>query len=127
MPAYAVDLLAAALEDLAGLGVLVLGASYRGGVKETAFSGVFPTVEELRRRGAVPYVSDPMYTGAELARLGLPAWNGEPVGAAIVQADHAEYRTLTGADLPGVRVLVDGRRVTDPQRLAGIRRLVIGG
>jgi nucleotide sugar dehydrogenase len=127
MPGYAVDLLAAAVEDLAGVGVLVLGACYRGGVKETAFSGVFPTVEELRRRGATPYVSDPLFSTAELAALGLPAWSGEPVGAAIVQADHAEYRALTAAELPGVRVLVDGRRVTDPARLDGIRRLVIGG
>jgi nucleotide sugar dehydrogenase len=126
MPAYAVDLLAAAAGDLTGVGVLVLGASYRGGVKETAFSGVFPTVDELRRRGAVPYVSDPMYSADELVALGLPAWNGEALGAAIVQADHAEYRSLTADDLPGVQVVVDGRRVTDPERL-GIRRVVIGG
>jgi nucleotide sugar dehydrogenase len=126
MPAYAVDLLAAAVGDLAGVGVLVLGASYRGGVKETAFSGVFPTVDELRKRGATPYVSDPMYSADELVALGLPAWGGEALGAAIVQADHAEYRSLTAADLPGVQVVVDGRRVTDPERL-GIRRVVIGG
>jgi nucleotide sugar dehydrogenase len=127
MPSYAVDLLAAAAGDLSGLAVLVLGASYRGGVKETAFSGVFPAVEELRRRGATPYVSDPMYSAAELTALGLPAWAGEPVRAAIVQADHAEYRMLSAADLPGVEVVVDGRRVTDPERLGGIRRVVIGG
>ncbi len=127
MPAYAVDLLQAAVGDLAGTSVLVLGASYRGGVKETAFSGVFPTVAELRRRGATPYVSDPMYSPAELERLDLPAHRDEPVTAAIVQADHAEYRTLTPADLPGVEVLVDGRRVTDPAQWAGRRRVVIGG
>jgi hypothetical protein len=44
-----------------------------------------------------------------------------------VQADHAEYRSLSAADLPGVKVLVDGRRTTDPERLEGIRRIVIGG
>jgi nucleotide sugar dehydrogenase len=126
MPAYAVDLLAAAYGDLAGVDVLVLGASYRGAVKETAFSGVFPTVAELRRRGANPYVSDPMYSADELTALGLPAYGGEPVTGAIVQADHAEYRTLAATDLPGVRVLVDGRRVTDPARWDGVRRLVIG-
>jgi nucleotide sugar dehydrogenase len=127
MPAYAVDLLAAALGDLTGVGVLVLGASYRGGVKETAFSGVFGTVAELRKRGAVPYVSDPMYSSAELAAHDLPPYAGEALGAAILQADHAEYRTLSSDDLPGVKVLVDGRRTTDPERLPGIRRIVIGG
>ncbi|ROT33154.1 nucleotide sugar dehydrogenase [Micromonospora sp. HM5-17] len=127
MPEYAVDLLAAAVGDLTGVGVLVLGAAYRGGVKETAFSGVFPTVDALRRRGATPYVSDPMYTAGELTALGLPAYADEPVTAAVVQADHAEYRTLGSADLPTVRVLVDGRRVTDPARWPGVRRVLIGG
>ena len=126
MPAYAVDLLQAAVGDLAGTPVLVLGAAYRGGVKETAFSGVFATVEQLRARGATVYVSDPMYTDTELEKLDLPAHRGEPVTAAVIQADHVEYRTLTQADLPGVRVLVDGRRVTAPEAWAGVRRIVIG-
>ena len=127
MPAYAVSLLADEYGDLTGAGVLVLGAAYRGGVKETAFSGVFPTVEALRARGAHPYVSDPMYSAEELRSLGLPPHEGEPVTAAIVQADHADYRKLGAADLPGVGVLVDGRRVTDPARWDGVRRVVIGG
>ena len=127
MPDYAVDLLEAAYDGLPGASVLVLGASYRGGVRETAFSGVYPTVEALRRRGAMAYVQDPMYTADELDAIGLPGHRGEPVTAAVIQADHAEYRTLTEADLPGVRVLVDGRRVTDPNAFTTIRRLVIGG
>ncbi|WP_261718375.1 nucleotide sugar dehydrogenase [Streptomyces sp. FZ201] len=127
MPEYAVDLLAAAYGDLSGAPVLVLGAAYRGGVKETAFSGVFPTVEALRARGALPYVSDPLYTAEELTALGLTPHRGEKVTAAILQADHAEYRALTPADLPDVTVLVDGRRATDPEAWQGVRRIVIGG
>ncbi len=127
MPHYSVDLLAAAHGDLSGAAVLVLGASYRGSVKETAFSGVFPLVAELRERGATPYVSDPLFTAEELEQHGLPAHRGEPVVAAVIQADHPEYRSLTPADLPGVEVLVDGRRVTDPAAWEGRRRVVIGG
>ncbi|MGW3241722.1 nucleotide sugar dehydrogenase [Streptomyces sp. NPDC001070] len=127
MPSYAVDLLAAAYGDLKDVNVLVLGAAYRGGVKETAFSGVFPTVEALKAYGAVPYVSDPMYTDEELAAHGLTPHRGETVTAAVLQADHAEYRELSASDLPDVRVLVDGRRTTDPARWAGVRRVVIGG
>jgi nucleotide sugar dehydrogenase len=127
MPRYSVDLLAAAYGDLADAPVLVLGAAYRGGVKETAFSGVFPLVADLRERGAKPYVSDPLYTADELEALGLPAHRGEPVVAAVVQADHAKYATLTPADLPDVEVLVDGRRVTDAAAWDGRRRIVIGG
>jgi len=127
MPAHAVDLLAAAAGPLAGLRVVVLGAAYRGGVKETAFSGVFPTVEALRAAGATPLVHDPLYSDDELARLGLDAYHvGEPVDAAVVQADHTEYRTLGEADLPGVRALVDGRGVTDAALWPSVTRTVIG-
>ncbi|MQM28430.1 nucleotide sugar dehydrogenase [Glycomyces albidus] len=126
MPAYAVEVLAAAYGDLEGANVLILGAAYRGGVKETAFSGVFPLVESLRAKGANPFVADPMYTVEELEHEGLPAHRGEAVTAAVVQADHDEYRTLAPADLPEVRVLLDGRRVTDPAAWSGRRHIVLG-
>jgi nucleotide sugar dehydrogenase len=127
MPAHVVGSLAEALGDLAGLRVVVLGAAYRGGVKETAFSGVFPAVEALRSRGATALVHDPMYTDDELRRLGFePYALGDPVDAAVVQADHREYAALGPADLPGVRLLLDGRGVTDPQRWQGTPRLLLG-
>ncbi|PZP18771.1 MAG: nucleotide sugar dehydrogenase, partial [Kocuria rhizophila] len=127
MPDFAVDLLAQAHGDLAGQRVVVLGAAYRGGVKETAFSGVFATVGALRTRGAEVTVHDPMYTDEELVTLGFtPHAEGAEVDAAILQTDHAEYRSLTPADLPGVRTFVDGRNVTDAQSWAGVTRRVIG-
>jgi nucleotide sugar dehydrogenase len=126
MPAYAVDVLAAAYGDLSGANVLVLGAAYRGGVKETAFSGVFPLVESLKAKGATPLVSDPMYTAEELTALGLDPHRGETVTAAVLQADHAEYRELSAADLPEVEVFVDGRRTTDPAAWRGRRHIVLG-
>ena len=113
MPDYAIGLLEGAYGDLTGATVAVLGASYRGGVKETAFSGVFATVEAIKHRGAVPLVNDPMYTDAELGRLGFTPYHlGERVDAAVVQADHDEYRKLGPADLPGIRAFIDGRRVS---------------
>ena len=127
MPAYAVELLAAHYGDLEDVPVLVLGAAYRGGVKETAFSGVFPTVAALRERGARPLVSDPLYEPEELEALGLPAHRGQAVAAAVIQADHDQYRTLSPADLPGVSVLIDGRRVTEPAAWDKGCRVVIGG
>ncbi len=127
MPAYVVGRAAEVMGSLEGLNVVVLGASYRGRVKETAFSGVFPTVAELRERGAKVSVHDPMFTDEELASFGWEPYHlGEPVDVAIVQADHPEYQALTPADLPGIRLLYDGRRVTDPDLWRGTPRLVIG-
>jgi nucleotide sugar dehydrogenase len=130
MPAYAVSLLAEEQgSELAGVRVAVLGIAYRGGVKETAFSGVFPTVEALKERGADVVVADPMYTDEEIRGLGFTPYtvgSGEPVDAAIIQTDHVEYRTLTPADLPGISTLIDGRRITDPAAWTAVRRRVIG-
>ncbi|WP_433164741.1 nucleotide sugar dehydrogenase [Kribbella sp. CA-247076] len=127
MPDYTVGLLEGAYGDLDGAKVVVLGAAYRGGVKETAFSGVFPAVEALKARGAEVSVHDPLYTDQELQQLGFtPYALGAPVDAAVLQADHPEYAQLTPAELPGVKVLVDGRDRTDPARWAGVRRIVIG-
>ncbi len=128
MPAYAVSRAAELLGDLTGLRAVVLGASYRGGVKETAFSGVFATVQALRERGAEVLVHDPMYDDVELAAFGWEPYQlGGPVDLALVQADHSDYRDLTPADLPGIRLLVDGRQVTDPTSWAGTPRIAIGG
>ena len=127
MPAYAVGLARRAYGTLDGARVVVLGAAYRGGVKETAYSGVFPTVAALVADGATVTVHDPLYTDDELRALGLgPHRLGAVVDVAIVQADHATYRTLSITDLPGVRVVVDGRRVLDATRFAGVEVLVIG-
>jgi nucleotide sugar dehydrogenase len=129
MPAYAVRRLTGALGgEPAGLRVLVLGAAYRGGVKETAFSGAFGVVAELERRGATALVSDPLFSAAELSALGLHPWDGEPVDALVVQADHQEYRSLGPTDFPGVRAVLDGRAILDPApwREAGVPLLRIG-
>jgi nucleotide sugar dehydrogenase len=127
MPTYAVAALQEAHGDLTGALVVVLGAAYRGGVKETAFSGVFPTVVALQAAGARVVVHDPLYSDEELASIGfMPHHIGEPVDAVVVQADHDEYRDLSVADFPGVRTLVDGRRITDPDRWQGVTRRIIG-
>ena len=127
MPDYAVGVLADAFGDLHGATVVVLGAAYRGGVKETAYSGVFRLVDLLADLRATPLVSDPLYTDDELAALGLPAYHGEAADAIIVQTDHQRYRDLDAADWPGVKVLVDGRGITDPNRWQAVQRILLGG
>lgn len=115
------------LGDLNGRKAVVLGAAYRGGVKETAFSGVFPTVDALKARGAEVVVHDPLYSAQELAHYGFDAYNiGESAELVIVQTDHAAYKELTPSDFPGVKLLVDGRNITSPKLWAGTPRIVVG-
>lgn len=128
MPERLVERAEGILGSLSGTRAVILGAAYRGGVKETAFSGVFPTADALRARGAEVFVHDPLYSDDELRDLGLtPYAEGTPVDVAILQTDHAEYRSLAPASLPGVRLLVDGRNATDAALWTGTPRLVVGG
>lgn len=127
MPSHVVDTLAKIHGDLSGQRVVVLGASYRGGVKETAFSGVFPTVAALEKLGAKVSVHDPMYTDEELLQYGFSAYHfGESIDAAIVQADHGIYRDISPKDLPGARTLLDGRGITSESKWLGVRYHVVG-
>jgi nucleotide sugar dehydrogenase len=127
MPEHAVDLLEEEIGNLSGKNVAVLGISYRGGVKESAFSGVFPTVAALTSKGAKVVVHDPMYTDSEITALGFTPYKiGGAVDGMILQADHAEYKKLSAADFPGVKAVVDGRRALDAKSFAGINVRVIG-
>ncbi|USX45212.1 nucleotide sugar dehydrogenase [Dietzia kunjamensis] len=128
MPRYTVGLaVGASGGSLEGKKAVVLGAAYRGGVKETAFSGVFATVDALREAGAEVSVHDPMYSENELQEFGWePYALGNPVDVVVLQADHAEYRELSADDLPGVSVVVDGRRILDADRFSTATVLVVG-
>lgn len=128
MPERLVQQAADLLGSLHGMKAVVLGAAYRGGVKETAFSGVFPTAVALQERGAEVVVHDPLYSDDELRGLGFePHTLGEDVDVAILQTDHVEYRDLAPDDLPGVKLLVDGRAITRSERWTGTPRIVVGG
>ncbi|TQL48622.1 nucleotide sugar dehydrogenase [Homoserinimonas aerilata] len=127
MPNYAVQLLEGAYGALTGARVTVLGAAYRGGVKETAFSGVFDTVSALITAGATVQVHDPMYTAEELIALGfIPFAEGAKSDAVIVQADHTEYLGWGEAELPGVKVILDGRRVLQSDSWPSATYIAIG-
>jgi len=107
--------------------VVVLGAAYRGNVKEAAFSGVFPVVAALAGAGARAVVHDPLFSDDELVGMGLtPGHLGEPCDGALVQADHDAYRELRAVDLPGVRAVVDGRGVLGPDGWHGVEVRRIG-
>ena len=127
MPRYAVELLAAELGSLRDLHIAVLGAAYRGGVKETAFSGVFGVVDAITELGGRASVHDPLFTDDELTALGfVPYRLGEACDAAILQAEHSEYRNLQRKDLGGAATLLDGRSCVDPASDLKIIQLGVG-
>ena len=127
MPAHMVDLLEAELgEPVEVRRVVVLGLAYRAGTKEDAFSGTYPLVAELERRGATALVHDPMYTADELAGLGFTPYDGSSVDGAVLHTGHEEYRSYGPDDLPGASAIVDGRNVLDAGQWPGVGLRTLG-
>lgn len=127
MPNYAVSLLESVHGSLRGERVVVLGAAYRGGVKETAFSGVFDTVAGLELLGATVTVHDPLYSDAEIAALGfVPFIIGNAADAIVVQADHSEYKDWGPSQAPEVRSILDGRRALSADSWPDVAYVAIG-
>lgn len=127
MPQHAVSILGLALGTLKGQRVAVLGISYRGGVKESAFSGVFPVVAGLISAGALVTVHDPMYTDDEIVDLGFTPFNfAQQIDGVIIQADHEEYKSFSSESFCGVKAVIDGRRVLSPNKFESVYFGVIG-
>jgi nucleotide sugar dehydrogenase len=110
MPVEVIKRAESELGSLRGMTVAILGLAYRGGVKEHAFSGAWSLADELKERGAVPQVVDPMYSDQELNALGFePCSNPSQVDLVIVQSNHEEFKELRPTSFPNARLVIDGR------------------
>lgn len=109
VPAHVVGKVESKLGTLESKRILILGLSYRAGVKESAFSGTWDLAEAVRERGGHPVIYDPLYSSDEVQALGFTAYSGENCDAAIMHTNHEQFRQLTPTDLPGVLFIADGR------------------
>ena len=102
-----------ALGGLSGADVLVLGLTYRHGVKELAYSRAIPLIEGLRARGARVLAYDPLLGDDEVSRLGAEPWTwgtaAPDVRALITQTADPVFATLDPAWFPSLAVVYDGR------------------
>ncbi|WP_338204974.1 nucleotide sugar dehydrogenase [Candidatus Nephthysia bennettiae] len=131
MAAYAADRLEDVIGPLAGRSVLILGAAYRGGVREHAFSSARLLQAALAARGAEVLVHDPLFSDEELRGFGYSPFQSADAGrvsAVVVQADHSDYRELDFAQFTRCTAVLDGRRALSRQAVEGLgmRYLFIG-
>lgn len=114
MPALMIEKLIEQHGSIAGSVCGVLGIAYRGGVKESAFSGIHPLVHFLTSYGAEVRVSDPLYDDQEIREMGFtPAENFKDIEILVIQTNHEEYFELSSVDFPKVHTVLDGRGVLD--------------
>ncbi len=109
----AIAVVEAALGALDGADVLVLGLTYRHGVKELAYSRALPLIEGLRARGARVLAFDPLLDDDEIVQVGAVPWawgSAAPsVRAIVTQTGDPQWSSLDAGWFPALEVLVDGR------------------
>lgn len=125
------DLLEMHWGKLRGRRVLTLGLCFRPDVKEDICSTAYLLREELKVRGAVALIHDPLYSNGELSDRGFESGDLEaPAEILILNTAHRAYHNLDFRRLhaSGVKAVVDGRNLWDPAtvREAGVFYLGIG-
>jgi nucleotide sugar dehydrogenase len=109
----AIAALESELGSLDGIDVLVLGLTYRHGVKELAYSRAIPLIEGLRSRGARVLAFDPLLEDDEIVGLGAVPWAwgiaAPSVRAIVTQTADPRFALLDPGWFPELRAILDGR------------------
>lgn len=114
-PKTIADIFSKEFQHLKEFEIGILGLAYRGGVKESAFSGSFEIVRQLAVHGFNNVtVSDPLYTASEIESLGLsPTSNWKNLKSVILHTDHKTYVELSHSNFPDAELVIDGRGLLD--------------
>ena len=127
MPGRVAQVVADKLKGLGSPKAAILGLSYRGGVKELAFSGTFPLAFRLRELGIDVSVHDSLFSADEIREAGFKFYSiGEEIDGVVVHTDHHEYATLTESDFPTASFIYDGRGILELTQFPNVEVNVLG-
>ncbi|MGZ8437621.1 MAG: nucleotide sugar dehydrogenase, partial [Candidatus Limnocylindrales bacterium] len=109
----AIESIAALLGGLEGAEVLVLGLTYRHGVKELAYTRAIPLIEGLQAHGARVLAYDPLLSETEIATTGAEPWSWGStipgVRAVVTQTADPTFASIDPEWFPKLAVVLDGR------------------
>ena len=116
------DALNGAEEDLDKSNILILGVTYRGGVKETRCSPAISIIEILKTKGAKVFAWDPLLSRGveELGAIHTPLEDIKDIDAIILASDHEEFKKLNWGELSKKmrnKIVIDGRGILDANEL----------
>jgi UDP-N-acetyl-D-mannosaminuronic acid dehydrogenase len=109
---YAIKAIQKRLGSLEAAPILILGLTYRNGVKELAYSRALPLIDRLTFHGAVVSAWDPLLSDDEIARASAAPWRwGEPgpFRAIVTQTADPVFRDLDLGWFPELELVFDGR------------------
>ena len=107
---------------------IIMGAAYRGNVKEIFDSGVFPLSDYLNNMGIKSLVYDPLFNNAELLEYGLNPTEKTNCKSelVIINSDHSDFLNLKSTDFSPEAVIIDGRNILNPANFRPKQLFTIG-
>ncbi len=117
MPNYAITQIEKKLGSVKDKKVLVLGVSYREGVKEVAFSGAFELQKQLESRNAIVHFFDPSFSKEELRLHGFTSIEKYDADyeILIIQTHTPSFREYITKHFSGknIQLIYDGRNLLE--------------
>lgn len=123
MAKYAINQVEQQFTSLKNKNILILGLSFRENVKETTKSSTLLLAKNLKQRGAIVYVDDPLYSDDEIASYHVQPFtyqDREKIDAIILQAFHDEYKNFKFDQFPNCQFVLDGRNVLDKNKIESL-------
>jgi len=113
--------------------VLVLGLTYRPGVRELRYAPAVDIVTHLRERGVDIYAHDPLVDPEQIAQLGATPvtrpTETEGLNGVVLVTGHEAYADLDTDALASTMetpVFIDGQAFFDPEQLSEFDQVAIG-
>jgi len=98
--------------------ILVLGLTYRSGVKELYNSPALVVIKELKDMGAHVYAYDPLVSESDVAKIGALPWKNESVDAVIIVNECKTFKDMIYKRAIKVNdVVIDARRLLNPRKV----------
>lgn len=127
MPQWATKLVATEHHPSLGNQVLILGVSYRFGVKESAYSGALELKTQLHAMGYKVVGHDRLFTVEELGAMGFdPPVENPLVDIVIAHSTDPSLKMMGVVDFPNARLVIDGRNSLNKANWAGTRFFCLG-
>jgi nucleotide sugar dehydrogenase len=126
MPGYALDIIEKNLDKLENRKILILGISYRSGVKEIAFSGSLALEKILQDKNISASFYDPLYSNDEIINMGLTPFDGDgdSIDIVIIQTEDSTHLELINQDLTNCEIIFDGRNIINASNYVGHARIL---
>jgi nucleotide sugar dehydrogenase len=96
--------------------ILILGLSFRSGVKEVRNSPTIPLIKKLKKLKADVFLYDPLFTKKEIEEYAKYKEDFENIDCIVIMTENKKFKNLNWKKSDNI-VIVDTKRVLDPEKI----------